>query len=313
MRVGQSVLDLVGQTPLVRLNRVVPEGAAEVYLKLEFMSPGGSLKDRAARWMILAAEREGLLKPGATIIEPTSGNTGIGLAMVAAARGYKAIIIMPSSASQERVKVLQAYGAEVLLTPAEERMPGAIRLAEQLLAEHPDAFMPQQFNNPNNPQAHRESTAPEILEQTAGRLDGFVATAGTGGTITGTGDVLKQKLPQLVIWVVEPKSSPVLAGGSPGPQRIPGLGPGFIPSVLNTKIYEHIYHADDDESLNMARQLARSEGLLVGPSSGAATVGAITLAQKLGTGKRVVAIAPDSGERYLSTELFSGLGHHDGH
>lgn len=304
MSVYQSITELIGNTPMVRLNRIVPDGAAEVYVKLEKFNPSGSVKDRAAYNMIAAAEAEGLIRPGDTIIEPTSGNTGIGLAMNAAAKGYRAILVMPDNMSKERINLLKAYGAEVVLTPSELRMPGAIAKALELQKEIPGSFIPQQFENKANPDIHRTTTAVEILEQMDGRLDAFVATAGTGGTITGTGETLRQKLPDLYIAVVEPKGSPVLSGGKPGPHKLVGTSPGFIPPILNTSIYDEIVQIADEEALETMRKLAAKEGILVGPSAGAAVFAAIAVAKRLGSGKRVACIAPDTGERYLSMNLF---------
>ncbi|UYZ12512.1 cysteine synthase A [Brevibacillus sp. WF146] len=304
MSVYQSITELIGNTPMVRLNRIVPDGAAEVYVKLEKFNPSGSVKDRAAYNMIAAAEAEGLIRPGDTIIEPTSGNTGIGLAMNAAAKGYRAILVMPDNMSKERINLLKAYGAEVVLTPSELRMPGAIAKALELQKEIPGSFIPQQFENKANPDIHRTTTAVEILEQMDGRLDAFVATAGTGGTITGTGETLRQKLPDLYIAVVEPKGSPVLSGGKPGPHKLVGTSPGFIPPILNTSIYDEIVQIADEEALETMRKLASKEGILVGPSAGAAVFAAIAVAKRLGSGKRVACIAPDTGERYLSMNIF---------
>nr|WP_212775159.1 cysteine synthase A [Polycladomyces abyssicola] len=304
-RAVDNITDLIGKTPLVRLNRLPSPGDAEVYVKLEKFNPGGSVKDRTAYSMIRAAEEAGKLKPGATIVEPTSGNTGIGLALVGAARGYRTILVMPDTMSQERINILKAYGAEVVLSPGHERMPGAIRVAKEILEKTPGAFMPLQFENEANPEVHRRTTAREIIEQMGDRLDAFVATAGTGGTITGTGEVLKQHYPNLYIAVVEPKGSPVLAGGQPGPHKIPGTSPGFIPPILNQDIYDEIFHVTDEDAAETARKLARLEGILVGPSSGASVWTALQVARRLGKGKRVVCIAPDTGERYLSTDLFS--------
>ncbi|CAJ1003514.1 MULTISPECIES: cysteine synthase A [Bacillales] len=304
MRVYESITELIGNTPLVRLNRIVPEGAAEVWVKLEKFNPSGSVKDRAAYNMIAAAEAEGLIRPGDTIIEPTSGNTGIGLAMNAAAKGYRAILVMPDNMSKERINLLKAYGAEVVLTPSEQRMPGAIAKALELQKEIPGSFIPQQFENKANPDIHRVTTAREILEQTNGQLDAFVATAGTGGTITGTGEALREQLPELYIAVVEPKGSPVLSGGKPGPHKLVGTSPGFIPRILNTDIYNEIIQIADEDALDCMRKLAALEGILVGPSSGASVYAAITIAKRLGAGKRVVCIAPDTGERYLSMNFF---------
>lgn len=300
VKLAQHIYELIGNTPAVRLNRLIDDRCAEVIVKLEFFNPSRSVKDRAAFHMIAEAERQGVLKPGATIIEPTSGNTGIGLAMNAAAKGYRAILVMPDNMTKERINLLKAYGAEVVLTPAAEKMPGAIKKALELHHSIPDSFVPQQFENGANPAIHRRTTALEILEQTEGRLDGFVATAGTGGTMTGTGEVLKEHLPHLRILVVEPKGSPVLSGGEPGPHKLVGTSPGFVPPILNTSVYDEIIQVTDEDALQTARDLAKYEGILVGPSSGAAVWTGIQLARELGPGKRVLCIAPDTGERYLS-------------
>ncbi|MED1952674.1 cysteine synthase A [Brevibacillus centrosporus] len=304
MSVYQNITELIGNTPLVRLNRIVPAGAAEIYVKLEMQNPSGSVKDRAAYNLILTAEQAGLIQPGDTIIEPTSGNTGIGLAMNAAAKGYKAILVMPDNMSKERINLLKAYGAQVVLTPSELRMPGAIAKAEELKKEIPRSFIPQQFENRANPDIHRVTTAKEIYEQMDGQLDAFVATAGTGGTITGTGEALREKLPELYIAVVEPKGSPVLSGGKPGPHKLVGTSPGFVPKILNTDIYNEIIQIADEDALQTMKALGAKEGILVGPSSGASVFAAIEVAKRLGAGKKVVCIAPDTGERYLSMNLF---------
>ncbi|PLT32443.1 cysteine synthase A [Bacillus sp. V5-8f] len=303
MRVVNNITDLIGDTPVVRLHKIVPEGAAEVYVKLEMFNPSRSVKDRAAYNMIQTAEEKGIIKPGDTIIEPTSGNTGIGLAMTAAAKGYRAILVMPDNMTKERINILKAYGAEVVLTPSEKKMPGAIEKALELKNEIPGSFIPQQFENKANPDVHRGTTALEIFDQMDGRLDGFVATAGTGGTITGTGEKLKELLPDLYIAVVEPKGSPVLSGGRPGPHKLVGTSPGFVPNILNTELYNEIFQIADEEAIEMFKKLAREEGIFVGPSAGAAVYAAIELAKRFGTGKRVLCIAPDTGERYLSMEL----------
>ncbi|MDQ6423005.1 cysteine synthase A [Paenibacillus sp. LHD-117] len=303
-RAVTDITKLIGETPIVRLNRMAEPGIAEVCVKLERFNPSGSVKDRAAFALIEAAERDGRIQPGDTIIEPTSGNTGIGLAMNAAARGYKLILVMPDNMSAERIKLLQAYGADVALTPAAERMPGAIRKAEELRRQHPGSFIPNQFENAANPDIHRRTTALEIMEQTGGELDAFVATAGTGGTITGTGEKLKELLPGLHVAVVEPKGSPVLSGGQPGPHKLVGTSPGFIPAILNTSVYDEIIQVADEDALSTMRALARREGLLLGPSSGASVWAAFQIARQLGEGKRVVCIAPDTGERYLSMGIF---------
>jgi len=298
------ITELIGQTPVVKLNRLVKPHDADVYVKLEYFNPGGSLKDRAAINMIEQAERAGRLKPGSTIIEPTSGNTGIGLARTAAAKGYHLIITMPSNMPIERIHILKMYGAEVVLTPALERMSGAIRKALQLQREIPGSFVPQQFENRANPDIHRISTAVEILEQMEGELDAFVATAGTGGTITGTGEALRKALPKIRVLVVEPKESPVLSGGEPGPHKLIGTSPGFIPQILNQNVYDEIIQVTDEDALNTVRRLAKEEGILVGPSSGGAVWAALQEAKNLGSGKKVLCIAPDNGERYLSWGLF---------
>ncbi|GIP54045.1 MULTISPECIES: cysteine synthase A [Paenibacillus] len=299
-----SITELVGNTPAVKLGRMTGEQDADVYVKLEYFNPSGSVKDRAASHMIAEAEKAGLLQPGATIIEPTSGNTGIGLAMNAAAKGYKAILVMPDNMTLERINLLKAYGAEVVLTPAALRMPGSIEKALELQSQIPGSFIPQQFQNPANPDVHRLTTGPEIISQMDGRLDAFVATSGTGGTITGTGEYLREHLPEIQIVVVEPKGSPVLSGGQPGPHKLVGTSPGFIPPILNTGVYDEIVQVEDKDALDTARRLAALEGILVGPSSGASVWTAMQLARKLGKGKRILCIAPDTGERYLSMGLF---------
>lgn len=303
-KIVNSVLELVGDTPGVVLQRIVPANCAEIIVKLEYMNPSGSVKDRAAYNLLAEAERQGVLKPGATIIEPTSGNTGIGLAMNAAAKGYRIILVMPDNMTKERIAMLKAYGAEVVLTEAAKRMPGAIAKAEELHAAIENSFIPNQFKNAANPDIHRKTTALEIIEQCEGRLDGFVASSGTGGTITGTSEVLKDRLPNLYVAVVEPKGSPVLSGGQPGPHKLVGTSPGFIPDILNTAIYDEIIQVADEDAINTMRMLARQEGILVGPSSGATVWAAIQLGMRLGAGKRVLCIAPDTGERYLSMDLF---------
>lgn len=304
-KVVNNISELVGDTPAVKLHRLVSEQDAEVYVKLEYFNPSRSVKDRAASHMIREAEKAGRLKPGATIIEPTSGNTGIGLAMNAAARGYKSILVMPDNMTKERINILKAYGAEVVLTPAAQRMPGAIEKAKELLAEIPGSFMPQQFQNEANPEIHRLTTGPEIVQQMNGRLDVFVATSGTGGTITGTGEYLREHVADIRIVVVEPKGSPVLSGGEPGSHKLVGTSPGFIPPVLNTDVYDEIVQVTDNDALETTRQLAALEGILVGPSAGASVWTAIQFARRLGAGKRILCIAPDTGERYLSMDIFS--------
>ncbi|XEC93465.1 cysteine synthase A [Paenibacillus tarimensis] len=303
-RVVQTVTELIGATPAVRINQLSGPEMAEVYVKLERFNPSGSVKDRAAFALIQDAESRGILAPGGTIIEPTSGNTGIGLAMAAAARGYRLILVMPDNMSKERINLLKAYGAEVVLSPAAERMPGAIAKAYELQRELPGSYIPNQFENNANPDIHRSTTAQEIMEQTGGELDAFVATAGTGGTITGTGETLKAMLPSLHVAVVEPLGSPVLSGGQPGPHKLVGTSPGFVPSILNTSVYDEIIRVSDEDALHTMRMLARNEGLLVGPSSGASVWAALQVAARLGQGRRVLCIAPDTGERYLSMDIF---------
>ncbi len=303
MKVVQNIMELIGETPIVKLNRVVPKRSADVYIKLESLNPSKSVKDRAAYSMIERAEEAGILKPGATIIEPTSGNTGIGLAMNAAARGYKALLIMPDNSTQERRNLLRAYGAEVVLTPSAEKMPGAIQKAFELQKQIPGSFIPQQFENEANPEIHRQTTAIEILEQMEGNLDAFVCTAGTGGTVTGTGEVLKEHLPELKITVAEPKGSPVLSGGKPGKHKLVGTSPGFIPDILNTDIYDQIMQIEDDDAVHYFKELPKQEGIFTGLSGAAAVFAALDVAKHLGSGKRVLCIAPDTGERYLSMGL----------
>jgi len=303
MKVANSVYELIGRTPIVKLNRLVDEDSAEIYLKLEFMNPGSSVKDRIALAMIEDSEKKGLIKPGDTIIEPTSGNTGIGLAMVAAAKGYKSILVMPETMSIERRNLLRAYGAELVLTPGPEGMGGAIRKADELAKEH-GYFVPQQFNNIANPEVHRLTTGPEIVEQMGDQLDAFISGVGTGGTISGAGAVLREAYPGINIVAVEPEDSPVLSGGKPGPHKIQGIGAGFIPQTLNTDIYDEIVQIKNDDAMETARKVAKEEGILVGISSGAAISAALQVAKKLGKGKKVLAIIPSNGERYLSTALF---------
>ena len=304
MKVAQDITQLIGSTPMVRLNKLAGTGMAEVLVKLEAFNPGGSVKDRIALSMILAAEADGRLQPGATIVEPTSGNTGIGLAMLAAARGYRLIIVMPDTMSAERRALLRAFGTEIVLTPGHLGMKGAIEETERIMQEHPEYFLPQQFSNPANPEAHRQTTALEILEQTAGRLDAFVAGVGTGGTVTGVGEVLKKEIPQVKIYAVEPAISPVLSGGQPGAHKIQGIGAGFVPTVFNRTVVDEVMPVTNEDAYATARRLAAEEGLLAGISSGAAVFAALQVAKRLGAGKRVVVIAPDTGERYLSTDLF---------
>ena len=299
-----SLLDLVGETPLLRLHRVVPEGAAEVLGKLESMNPGGSVKDRIAKSMIEAAERDGTLHPGDVIVEPTSGNTGVGLALVAAAKGYRLTLTMPEDYSMERRRLFARYGAELVLTPAIEGMSGAVFAAEEL-AEQPGHFMPQQFQNPANPEIHRRTTAEEIWTATGGRLDAFVAGVGTGGTITGVGEVLRERIPNLQIFAVEPEKSPVLRGGRFGVHGIQGIGASFVPGVLNREVYDEVLGVTDDDAYAMTARLASKEGVLVGVSAGANVHAALQVAEQMDPGQRVVTILCDTGERYLSVDLES--------
>lgn len=305
MTIYHSVLDLIGKTPIVKLNTLPDANGAEVFIKLESFNPGGSVKDRAALNMIEQAERSGKLIPGkSTIIEPTSGNTGIGICMVSAVKGYRCIITMPDNATKERIQIMKAYGAEVILTPASLRMQGAIDEANRIASKTPDSFIPMQFENPANADAHRKTTALEILEDFGGQLDALVLTAGTGGTVTGTGEELKKQIPNLKIYVVEPAGSPVLSGGEPGPHKIPGTGPGFIPVILNQKVYDEILHIEDEDAQVMARQLAAKEGIFVGASGAASAHFAIAVAKDLPSSAKVLCLAPDTGERYLSSDLF---------
>lgn len=303
MKFESDVSRLIGETPIVKLNRYVEEGSADIYVKLEYFNPGSSVKDRISLAMIEAAEEEGKLKAGEAIVEPTSGNTGIGLAMVAAAKGYRLIVVMPDTMSMERRNLLRAYGAELVLTPGAEGMKGAIIKAEELAEEH-GYFLPQQFDNAANPAVHERTTGPEIVEQMSEGLDGFVSGIGTGGTITGAGKVLRKHFPNIKIIAVEPEESPVLSGGSPGPHKIQGIGAGFVPKVLDTDVYDDIYPIANEEAFEASRLVAKKEGILGGISSGAAIAAARKLARELGEGKKVLAILPDNGERYLSTALY---------
>lgn len=304
MNACNHILKLIGNTPIVRINRLAPDGGAEIWAKLEGFNPGGSVKDRIALSMIEAAEKEGKLKQGGTIIEPTSGNTGIGLAMVSAVKGYRLLLTMPETMSLERRQLLQAYGAELILTSGERGMLGAVEKAEEIYKDNPDYFMPMQFENPANPEIHRKTTAIEIIES-LGVPDAFVAGVGTGGTITGVGEVLRERNLHIKIVAVEPAGSAILSGGSPGKHRIAGIGAGFFPGVLNTKIYDEIIPVTDEDAIEMTRKLSLREGILAGISSGAAMWAAVRIAVRLGKGKRVVVIFPDRGDRYLSTGLFS--------
>lgn len=302
-QVADSVLDLIGDTPLVRLNRVASATGARVLAKVESLNPGGSVKDRIALAMIDQAEQEGRLRPGATIVEPTSGNTGIGLAMVAAARGYRLILTMPEDMSVERRQLLARFGAELHLTPAIEGMTGAVFAAQELAGSRPDYFIPQQFENAANPAVHRRTTAREIIQQTAGEIDAFVAGVGTGGTISGVGAVLKEQLGAVLIVAVEPTRSPVLQGGRPRPHGIQGIGASFVPGVLDRTVVDRIVGVEDHEASAMTARLTREEGLLVGISSGANVLAATRVALELGPGKTVVTVLCDTGERYLSVDL----------
>ena len=304
MGTHRDVLSLIGNTPLLRINHMTPPGGAQIWAKLEGLNPGGSLKDRIALSMVEAAEHSGLLKPGGTIVESTSGNTGIGLAMVAAVKGYRLILTMSETMTMERRQLLTAFGAELVLTPGPLGMQGAMDKAEEIHATHPEYFMPQQFENDANPEAHRRTTAREILEALGGPPDGFVAGVGTGGTITGVGEVLRDENPGILIAAVEPAASPVLSGGDPAPHKIAGIGSGFFPGILNIKIYDEVIPVTNEDAASTARELAIKEGLLCGISSGAAMWAAIKVSAKLGEGKCLVVILPDRGERYLSTGLF---------
>jgi len=302
-----NIAELIGETPLVRLNRLPDQQGADVYVKLEYFNPSRSVKDRAAYNMIIEAEKVGLLQPGDTIIEPTSGNTGIGLAMNAAARGYKTIIVMPDSSTIERINILKAYGATVVLTPSDLKMPGAIQKAEEISAEIPNSFIPMQFENAANPDIHKYTTGPEIIramESLNRKLTAFVCTAGTGGTVTGTGEFLKEYDSEITVHIAEPAGSPVLSGGKPGKHKLVGTSPGFIPSILNTSVYDEIFKIEDEEAYRTVRELAAREGLLLGPSGGASVFAAMQVAKRLTPDDTVVCIAPDNGERYLSSDLF---------
>ena len=305
-KICNNVLETIGHTPLVRLNRLPVPGSAEVLVKLESFNPMRSVKDRIGAAMIAAAELESKITPGqTTLVEPTSGNTGIGLAMTAAAKGYRLILTMPDSMSLERIRVLRALGAEVVLTPDKLGMQGAIEKAQEILHQTPDSFMPMQFSNPANPAIHRATTALEILEDTDARLDAFVAGVGTGGTLTGVGEVLKSRLREVKLIAVEPKDSAVLSGGPPAPHAIQGIGAGFVPQVLNTDIIDRIIPVEYEDAKQTTRRLAREEGILCGISSGAICWAALKIAEEMGAGKRIVAILPDLGERYLTTDVFA--------
>jgi len=302
-KVLDNVLDAVGNTPIVRLNRIVPEGSATVLAKLESFNPMSSVKDRIAKAMVESAERKGKVNKDTTIIEPTSGNTGIGLAMVCAVKGYKLVLTMPETMTVERRKLLAAFGAQLVLTPGPEGMTGAIKKAEELAKTTPNSFLPQQFKNKANPWIHKKTTAKEII-RAVDKVDAFVSGVGTGGTVTGVGQALKRRNSMVKVIAVEPEDSPVLSGGKPGPHKIQGIGAGFVPAILDTKIYDSIIKVSTKDAQETSRALARKEGLLVGISSGAATFAALKVAKELGPGKTVVVVLPDTGERYLSTDLF---------
>jgi len=300
--ISDSIADLVSNTPLIRLSKIVDPDSAEILAKVEMFNPGGSVKDRISLSMIEAAEKSGKIKKGATLIEPTSGNTGIGISMISAAKGYKCVLTMPDTMSKERIYILKAYGAEVVLTPGAEGMTGAINRADEIHKNTPGSFVLQQFKNPDNPEIHRQTTAKEILEATGGKVDAFVAGVGTGGTITGVGEVLKKKNPKIKIYAVEPSASAVLSGKKSGPHKIQGIGAGFVPDVLNVKIIDEIITVSNEDAFAFAKRLAKEEGLLVGISSGAAAFAALQVAKKLGKGKTVVTVLPDTGERYFSSQ-----------
>jgi cysteine synthase A len=302
--IAASVLELIGNTPLVRLNRVAGAGAAELVGKLESMSPGGSVKDRIAINMIAKGEQMGLVTKESVIVEPTSGNTGIGLAMVCAAKGYRCVIVMPDSMSLERIVMLKRFGAEVVLTPAREDIAGAVRRAEEITGRTKNAFMPRQFENEWNPDVHRRTTAVEILEATTGRLDVFVCGVGTGGTISGVGEVLKDKIPGLRVVGVEPERSPVISGGKPGLHKIQGIGAGFVPKTLNRAVVDEIRTVGDEQAFEAMKRLAAEEGILAGISAGAAVHAAVAVAREAGPGKRVLVVLPDTGERYLTVQHY---------
>jgi len=303
----KDITELIGRTPLVRLNRLSPEGGSTIHGKVEFFNPGGSVKDRICLSMINEAERQGKLKPGGTIVEPTSGNTGIGLALIAAVRSYKLILVMPESMSMERASLLSSYGAQLVLTPAWEGMKGSIKEAESIIGQNPSYFMPDQFSNPANPAMHKKTTALEIWEALDGKIDAFVAAVGTGGTITGCGEVFKERNPKVRVIAVEPSGSPVLSGGDPGPHKIQGIGAGFVPKVLNRAILDGVITVTDDEAYHTAKLLAKKEGLLVGISAGANVFASQKVAKELGPGKNVVTILPDTGERYISIEKYFNI------
>ena len=304
LKVADNVLELIGSTPMIKLNHIAVARSAHILAKLELANPGGSVKDRIALSMVEEAEKNGYLKRGKTIVEPTSGNTGIGLALVAVVKGYELILVMPDNMSLERRQLFQAYGAKIVLTQGSQGMLGAVRKAEELVRGNRDYFMPQQFNNPANPHIHYRTTGEEIWRQTRGKIDAFVAGVGTGGTLTGVGRLLKRKKPGIKIIAVEPKDCSVLSGGKPGPHKIQGIGAGFIPEVMDVDLLDGIVKVNEEDAKRMAKRLAREEGLLVGISSGANVWASLQVARKLGKGKTVVTVLADTGERYLSTDLF---------
>jgi len=304
LKVADTILELIGSTPLIRLRHTGATGGAHILAKIELANPGGSIKDRIALSMVEAAEKNGYLKRGATIVEPTSGNTGIGLALVAAVKGYSLILVMPDNMSIERRQLFQAYGAKIVLTPGNQGMLGAVRKAEELVRRNRDYFMPQQFNNPANPDVHYRTTGEEIWRQTRGKIDAFVAGVGTGGTLTGVGRLLKRKKKGIKIFAVEPRDCSVLSGGKPGPHKIQGIGAGFVPEVLDVDLLDGVIRVSEEDAKRITRKLAREEGLLVGISSGANVWASLQVARKLGKGKTVVTILADTGDRYLSTDLF---------
>ena len=303
----KDITELIGGTPIVRLNKLSRPGSASIYAKVESFNPGGSVKDRICLSMINEAEKQGRLKPGSTIVEPTSGNTGIGLALVAAVRGYKLILVMPESMSMERASLLSSYGAQLVLTAAWEGMKGSIKEAEGIVAQNPSYFMPDQFSNPANPAVHRRTTAVEIWDALEGKIDAFVVAVGTGGTITGCGEVFKERNPRIQVVAVEPAGSPVLSGGDPGPHKIQGIGAGFVPKVLNRSILDRVITVTDDEAYQTSKLLAKKEGLLTGISAGANVFAAQNVAEELGAGKNVVTVLPDTGERYISVEKYFNI------
>ncbi len=302
-KIYDSVLELIGWTPLVKLNKISADVKPEILVKIESSNPTCSIKDRIALYMVEEAERQGLLKPGSVIVEPTTGNTGIALSLVAAVKGYHMIVVMPEFVSRERTLICEAFGTEVIKTPKEEGIEGVIRKAQELITNTPNAFMPDQFSNPANPRAHRETTGKEIIEQTDGNLDVFVAAAGTGGTLSGVASILKEKIPHIKVVVVEPASSPVLSGGKPGLHKITGIGEGFIPKVLDTSLYDEVMCVTDEDAMAMSRRMAKEEGILAGISSGANVWASLKVAEKM-EGGRIATLIPDCSLRYMSTELF---------